>query len=335
MQAMGQDEAWLAGKLEAVVRRAFPGATIASLRRLTGGASLQTWRFDAIVDGAFHRLILRCRPEGVAPLMNAVSLATEAAVIAAAGANGVPVASIRIVLEAADGLGEGFIADFVDGETVPRRILRDAAFATLRDTMVASCGAILARVHALTVDEPLARLTAVEQLDSMEESYRSRTMRNPVFDYAFRWLRERMPAPPAALSLVHGDFRMGNLLVGPDSIRAVLDWELVHLGDPAEDFGWLTVNSWRFGNIDRPVAGLGQVEEILDAYADETGIAMSLERVLYWRALGSLRWGIGAGEMADAFSHGADRSVERGMIGRRISETEVDLLDIVAPRRVA
>lgn len=335
MQAMGQDEAWLAGKLETVVRRTFPGATIASLRRLTGGASLQTWRFDAIADGAVHPLILRWRPEGVAPLMNAVSLATEAAVITAAGANGVPVASIRIVLEAPDGLGEGFIADFVDGETVPRRILRDATFATLRDTMVASCGAILARVHALTVDEPLARLTAVEQLDSMEESYRSRTMRNPVFDYAFRWLRERMPAPPAALSLVHGDFRMGNLLVGPDSIRAVLDWELVHLGDPAEDFGWLTVNSWRFGNIDRPVAGLGQVEEILDVYADETGIAMSIERVLYWRALGSLRWGIGAGEMADAFSQGADRSVERGMIGRRISETEVDLLDIIAPRRVA
>jgi aminoglycoside phosphotransferase (APT) family kinase protein len=67
--------------------------------------------------------------------------------------------------------------------------------------------------------------------------------------------------------LVHGDFRNGNLIGGPDGLRAVLDWELAHLGDPLEDLGWLCVRSWRCGAEPR-VGGFGPVDDQVAAYAD-------------------------------------------------------------------
>ena len=65
---------------------------------------------------------------------------------------------------------------------------------------------------------------------------------------------------------MHGDFRHGNLIIGPDGVRAVLDWELAHTGDPMEDLGWICVNSWRFGEIDKPVGGFGTREELFAGY---------------------------------------------------------------------
>ena len=102
----------------------------------------------------------------------------------------------------------------------------------------------------------------------------------------------------------------------------MLDWELAHLGDPAEDLGWITVNSWRFGVIDKPVGGFGSVEEMLEGYRSAGGEAIEAERVLYWRTLGSLRWGLICRRMAAPGPIGVPLPVERAMIVRRISETE-------------
>ena len=154
-----------------------------------------------------------------------------------------------------------------------------------------------------------------------------------MFDLAFRWLEERAGTMSAEPTLVHGDFRNGNLMVGPDGVRAVLDWELAHRGDPMEDLGWISVNSWRFGEIDRPVGGFGSREELFAGYEAAGGARVDPERVRFWEVLGTLKWGIMCAGMATSFASGADRSIERGTIGRRASETEIDLLRLLAPRR--
>jgi aminoglycoside phosphotransferase (APT) family kinase protein len=321
-----------AQQFAALIERRLGGEAI-DLRRLTGGASLQTWSFDLRHGATVMPLILRRLPPGQAPLMNSVPLATEAAIITEAAEHGVPVANIRLVLDPADGLGEGFVADRVGGLALPTKILREERFADLRQRLASRFGEILARIHripAARVPE-LSVLTATGQLESMERSYLSRPMRSPVFELAFKWLRKRLDRIEGKpLCVIHGDFRLGNIMVDERDVTAVLDWELVHIGDPAEDLGWITVNSWRFGNIGSVVAGVGTLEQLLEGYRSQGGAEIEPERVLFWRALGSLRWGVGCGEMSHAFEQGRDRSIERGMIGRRVSETELDLLDIIA-----
>jgi aminoglycoside phosphotransferase (APT) family kinase protein len=153
-----------------------------------------------------------------------------------------------------------------------------------------------------------------------------------VFDVALRWLRAHAPDEPAQLQLVHGDFRNGNLIVGADGVRAVLDWEVAHLGDPAEDLAWICLPPWRFGEMDRPVGGLGQREEMFRAYEAASGKRVDPGRVRFWEALGSLRWGVGCAGMFEWFDSGRDPSVERAMIARRVSESELDLLRVMAGR---
>ena len=154
---------------------------------------------------------------------------------------------------------------------------------------------------------------------------------NPVFALALRWLQQHRPKDPDSLSLVHGDFRHGNLMIGPDGLVGVLDWELAHLGDPMEDLAWLCVPSWRFGEIENPVGGFGQREALFAAYEAAGGQTVDPARVRFWEVLGTLQWGLMCSGMAEVFRSGADPSVERAMIGRRASEVEIDLLDYLAP----
>jgi aminoglycoside phosphotransferase (APT) family kinase protein len=132
------------------------------------------------------------------------------------------------------------------------------------------------------------------------------------------------------VAIVHGDYRTGNFLEHAGRITAILDWELVHLGDPMEDLGWICVNSWRFGEIDKPVGGFGTREELFAGY-EETGRKVDADRVMFWEVMGTLRWGIMCCGMMQRFRQGPDHSMERAMIGRRSSETEIDLLRLLAP----
>lgn len=304
-----------------------------SLKQLTGGAHQETWAFDAINRANITPLILRRLSDDALSSEGTVTPECEAHLIRCAGECGVPTASVRYILEPRDKLGRGFISTRIEGEALARRVLRDAAFADLRPRLAFQCGAILARIHAMPLNKLPALRTrfAAEQLDELYETYRSFGGGSPVYELAFRWLRARLPAKPSAPRLLHGDFRNGNLIVAPDGVRAVLDWELAHIGDPAQDLGWMTVNSWRFGVIDKAAGGFGSVEQLLEGYRAEGGEAIDTERVLYWRTFGSLRWGLICRSMARSAQAGMPIPLERAMIGRRISETELDLLDILAP----
>lgn len=322
----------LEAPLRAAVRdRLAPDGEIEGLRRLSGGASQETWSFDVRSGQGLDACILRRRPGGRAmdPGSMALPLEVEAELLGLAHAGDVPVPEVRFVLEEGDALGSGYVMQRLRGETLPRRILRDDAFAETRPRLAHQCGEILARLHALPFEggPKLAVAPASVQIEQYRALYDAYDQPHPVFELALRWLGERASEPPRT-TLVHGDFRNGNLLIDPDGVRGVLDWELAHAGDPMEDLGWICVNSWRFGEIDRPVGGFGLREDLFAGYASGGG-AVDPERVRFWEVLGTLKWGIMCLTMVEIFRSGADPSVERAAIGRRASETEVDLLTLL------
>lgn len=331
--AQTADEIALA--LKPLLERRFGAGTEATgVCRLSGGAVQDIWSFD-VTDG-LHRicqLILRRNVPGVKALGGA-DMETEARVIALAAAAGAAVPAVLDVFTPDMGLGSGYLMSHVAGETLPRRILRDEEFASARAKLAYQLGMAAARIHAIEPKQacPLRIGGIAAELEYLRSLYHSLGQRRAVFDWALAWLEDHRPEEVAQLSVVHGDLRNGNIVVGSEGLRAILDWELVHLGDPMEDLGWLCVTSWRFGNIDLPVGGFGTREQLFAGYAEVAGHMPDPARVRYHEVLGTLRWGLGCLMMVRAFVEG-DRTVERAAIGRRASETEIDLLAMLAPLR--
>jgi aminoglycoside phosphotransferase (APT) family kinase protein len=289
---------------------------IENLTRLSGGASRETWSFDAVRGGTTEPLILRRDPPGA----RAGRMPLEARALRAAAAAGVPVPE---VVATVDG---GIVMRRIEGETIPRRILRDEAYAAARPKLAAQCGEILARLHRI---EP-ARIGGLDEQDQVaqyREALDALGEPHPAFELGLRWLERNRP-PRGPTCVVHGDFRNGNLIVGPDGVRAVLDWELVHAGDPMEDLGWLCTRAWRFGEA-LPVGGFGTYEQLIGAYEATSGAPVDRDALRWWEVLGSLKWGVMCIMQASVHLTGAVRSVELAAIGRRVCENEWDVLELL------
>jgi aminoglycoside phosphotransferase (APT) family kinase protein len=321
-----------ASAVREVVRAALPGIDdVVDIRRLSGGASQEIWSLEAVGPGLRRRLILRRQPPGAA-YPDKIPIEIEAALMRVVEAAGVPTPHVVHVLAPADGIGRGFLMEYVEGEGLGHRIVRSEAFAAIRPKLAFQIGGILARMHGVdTALLPgLPRKPAATVVAGIHETYRRFSQPRPVLELAFGWLRARMGTDTAA-ALVHGDFRNGNMIVNPGGVRAVLDWELAHLGDPVSDLGWLCTNSWRYGEIDRPVGGFGRREDMVAGYEAAGGAKVDPAALHYWEVLGTLRWGVMCIEMG-ARAKQSDRPVELSVIGRRASETEIDLLRLLAPR---
>jgi len=318
---------------------------IENLRLLTGGASRQTWSFDAVIKHADSgseklALVLRMDPRTEAGLM---SRETEYRLLSAAHEKRVPVAKVHLMGDESLG-APSFLMERVEGETIARRLLRDDAYAEARKVMTNQLGAILARIHTIPVEQyglealpspAPGRSPAETELDKFESTYRAITPEpHPAFELAFGWLRQHLP-PPAEPTLVHGDYRIGNVIFGPEGVRAILDWELAHIGDPIEDLGWMCVRSWRFGNDGKPAGGIGMREELWRAYEAAGGRPVDREAARWWETFGNLRWGIicigQARRATDAVvnSGSAGSRLELLAIGRRTAETEWELLELM------
>ena len=299
--------------------------TVARLQRLSGGASRETWAFDAVPnDGKAVPLVLqRERPGGMRATGAA---ATEVALLRAAAVAGVPVPSVVADGED-DGLGAPWVVTArVEGETIARRILRDEDLAGARSRLTAQCGTALAAVHRIP-PAAVPGLAAPDPVDQHRTLLDQLGQPHPAFELGLRWLAANRP-PEGPPVVVHGDFRNGNLVVGPDGLRAVLDWELAHLGDPVEDLAWLCLRAWRFGAA-LPVGGFGRREELLAAYEAAGGRPVDPRALLWWEVLGTLRWGVICIVQTTAHCAGLSRSVELAAIGRRVCETEHDLLRLL------
>jgi len=322
-EADARDPAVLSALLAARLTVVFgEPAELRDLRRLTGGASRETWAFTALSRaGGSRRLVLRRDPPGAG---RQEGMAREAAVIAAAGHAGVAVP--RLVDASTDGaiLGAPYlISEHVDGETIARRLLREPRYASARAGMAAELGRTLARIHRIPVGA-VPGLTAADPLEDLRESCDALGEPLPAIEIALRWLARHRP-DEVPETVVHGDFRTGNLIIDPGGLRAVLDWELVHRGDPREDLGWLCVKCWRFGSP-LPAGGFGTVEQLLDGYAEVAGYRPDPEAVRWWQIYGTARWAVGCRGMAERHLSGQTPSVELAAIGRRVCEQEHDLL---------
>lgn len=325
----------LQGQLERVCRRHFgDDASVDSVSRLSAGASSQSWLITvraASLEGP-QKMVLQTSAGGEHyPL--ALDKQTQALVQRAAFVQGVPTPEVLFILDAEDSLGEGFASRWHAGETLGRRIVTDPQYATARSCLIAQCAEALASIHRaeLAALPPLPQRSASAGLRELTLSYRRYGNGVPIFELALRWLEDHLPedCPPA---LVHGDFRVGNFLVDETGLRQVLDWEMAHLGDPLEDLGWMMVNAWRFGVIDRPVGGIGQLDEWCREYSRASGIRADENVVRYWQMFGTVQWGVMCLWFAKQFIDGSVREIERLAIGRRVSEVQLDLMDLIRGR---
>ncbi|HEY6479994.1 MAG TPA: phosphotransferase family protein, partial [Streptosporangiaceae bacterium] len=302
-----------AGELAAALRGILGPVTVEGVTRMTGGASRETWAFDAVgADGARTELVLRRDPPGRPGEPG--SMSREAGAISAARAAGLAVPEVLLCTDQPDLWGSaGLVMRRVPGETIARRILRDDSYRRAREVLASQLGTFAAGLHALPVP---AGLPVTDPVGDLHATYASFGQPSEVFERAFAALAAS-PPPARGPGIVHGDLRLGNLIVGPESLRAVLDWELVHAGNPAEDLGWLCVRAWRFG-AGPAAAGVGTREELLAAYREAGGADISLGELRWWEILGTLRWGVICMTQAWAHLSGAHRSVELAAIGRRV-----------------
>jgi len=289
---------------------------VASMHLLPGGASKEAWA----VESDNERLLVRRAGGGVIH-EGTLSLESEFRVLEAAVEAGVkaprPVAYLGEL-----GGREAFAMEFVDGETIGRRIVRDPP--TGLETQLAE---ELAKIHAIP-PERLPFLHSgdvverfVHELDSVGDPH-------PAIEYGLWWLEENRPDPlPDVVS--HGDFRIGNVAVSDRGLECILDWEFAHLSDPREDVGWPLVRAWRFGADDRHLGGVGEVEPYLDRYAELTGREISEEELTWWEILGNVKWAIGCLTQCRRHLTGLDRSVEYAVLGRMAAEMEYELLDLI------
>lgn len=291
---------------------------VSNLARLSGGANMESWSFDW--GGAGYVLRRAPSPEMMAgrPFGHDV----EAALVRAARAGGVRAPEIVGELAEADALGTGYVMRRVEAEVSPQTILADPP-----PSLITDIARELARIHAIAPREDLAlpHMDTARALADLKARFLSYGGDRPVIALAIRWCEENLP-PPVPPALVHGDFRMGNLMADSAGLAAVLDWEIAHWGDVHEDLAYGCMTVWRFGHIEKPAFGCADLESYFAAYEAESGRTVDRARFRFWLVYRTLWWALGCMQMGEIWRSGVDRSLERAVIGRRTSENELDLL---------
>ncbi|MEO7908679.1 MAG: phosphotransferase family protein [Roseiflexaceae bacterium] len=310
-------------------------AAITAMQPIAGGASRETWAVDAEIGGAHAALVLRM---DLASSMNpdALSRPQEFALLVAAHAGGVLAPCPRWLDADGAALGRPFLLmERIPGESIGPRVMRRPELAAARAHLPAQMAAQLARIHALDLAAlkflprpPANRSPALHALDHTRRMIDAIDLQKPALELGLRWLAQRAPSCQQ-LTLVHGDFRVGNLLIGPDGLNAVIDWEFAHVGDPHEDLAWPCVRDWRFGNTALHVGGVGALAPYLAAYESAASCTVDRNALRWWEIMGNLRWAATCHLQAHRHLSGADPSVELVSLGRRAAEMELEFLTLI------
>ncbi|MEI4506892.1 phosphotransferase family protein [Sphingopyxis sp. CCNWLW253] len=312
--------------LPALMARVVGPGVLSGLTRLSGGANMESFAFEWAGAGGTSGYVLRRAPSADYMADRPFGHVDEAALVMAAFDAGVRAPEVVGVLEPGDGLGTGYVMRRVRAEVSPAKILAGPPPSLLEDL-----GRELARIHRIPLDRVPAAIPLMDTAAALAE-LRSRFLSyggdRPVIALAIRWCEDHLPEPAPPV-LVHGDYRMGNVMVGADGLAAVLDWELAHRGDAHEDlaFGCMTV--WRFGQLDKPAFGVGSLEDYFAAYEAAGGTKVDRGRFRFWLIYRTLWWALGCLQMGQMWRSGADPTVERVVIGRRTAEQELDLVRLL------
>lgn len=231
--------------------------------------------------------------------------------------------------------GPFFVSTRVPGETVPRRVLRLVQKEGIGARLAAQCGEAFARLHAIPVAKAPAGLAhpgpqtvVARALDSLRAQLDSLWQPAPALALGLAWLARTAHEIPPRLSIVHGDFRTGNIIVDASGLRALLDWEATHLGDPMEDLAWIALRTWRFGEDALEIGGFSDRAPFLEAYV-RAGGDFDARAFHWWKVFGTLRWGLGLAKQAIGHMDGSVPSIVMAASGRRVAELEFDLLALL------
>jgi aminoglycoside phosphotransferase (APT) family kinase protein len=252
-----------------------------SVRQFQGGVSNPTFLLTTEGEGGPKRYVMRKKPPGQL-LASAHQVDREFRIMRALASTGVPVPTMRVLCEDDSIIGTAFyVMDFLQG-----RIFTDASLPALspqdRATAYEEFGATLARLHQVDfeavglgdfnrpgdyIDRQLSRFT---------KQYRSaETETIPEMEKLIELLPTRAPGN-RRLTIVHGDYKMGNVMFHPTEPRliGVLDWELCTVGDPLADLAFSAFPWHRTGTgvaVDMTLSGLPTEAEYIDAYCKRTG----------------------------------------------------------------
>lgn len=315
-------------RLRAALRCRFGAAAdIDNVAIATLGASNRTLLFDLVEPKGRRPLVFR-QETYRSPVSPFLPPADQYRILQVVHRHGLPVPEPVFEVEPADELERGFVMTRIAGETLPKKLLTAPQYEGARARFAAQTGEIFARLQAIPVAElPFLAATADSRdpLAAQAARYDSYREYHPAIDVGIRWLERYRPSPRPA-RLVHGDYRVGNLILDTTGIAAVLDWECAHHGSAMEDFGWLCLRSWRYGVIDRPVGGMGPRSELYAAYEANGGERVASDEVRWWEIFGSLRWAIINMMQADGHLRGERRSLPFACCGRNAAMFEYDLL---------
>lgn len=325
---------FIAGNVNASVR-------VTALQPIPGGASRETWALDIEVDSGdlagHHALILRM-DQATSMNPEALERSDEFALLQVAYEAGVRVPRPRWLDATGATLGRPFLLmDRVDGESIGPRVVRRPEFAKARAYLAQQMAEQLACIHAIDpivsdlhfLPRPAEGYSpARHAIDGVRQQLDQLGIRRPALEFGLRWLGQHVPAHEERL-LIHGDFRIGNIIIGSDELHAVIDWEFAHIGDPHEDLAWPCVRDWRFGNDSLRVGGVGNIETYVTAYEALSGRTVDRTVLHYWEVLGNVRWAATCYVQADCHLSGADPSIELASLGRRAAEMELEFLTLI------
>lgn len=312
-------------------------AMIDSMTPLAGGASRDSWLIEARIDGVMNQLVLR-RDLPTQMNENALTRPQEFAVMQAARDAGVKVAPVRYLCDhpAEYGIeGAFFLMDAMPGISIGRKVIHAPELAPAREQLPAQLAAELAKIHTIDpapfefLPRPAAGVSPAGQAVNETFAVLDRLgVQSAPFEFLLRWARQHVPAA-GDMTFVHGDFRIGNMLVDASGLSAVIDWEFAHVGDPHEEIGYLCMRDWRFGADHLHAGGLSHRETFIRAYEAASGRTVDRTTVDWWEIMGNIRWGVICLAQAARHLSGDDPAVELASLGRRSAEMQLEALTLI------
>ncbi len=312
-------------------------ATVDRLEPLAGGASRESWRVDLTLssDSGAETYALFMRRDLLSEMQpDALDRESEFRLLQMAHRAGVAVPLPRWLCCDAQVLERPFfLMDRVEGESIGARVVRRAELADARKRLPEQMAEQLAAIHRIGDVSFLpgpadGETPAAYAIRRLREHAKLIEITNPAYEFAFRWLEANAPKA-GAVGLVHGDYRVGNVILDEDGLLAIVDWEFAHRGDPDEDLAWPCMRDWRFGQDQLTFGGVGMREDFLAAYEAAAGRTVKREAVRYWEILGNVRRAVGCLSQAHRHMHGGDTSVELASLGRRAAEMELEFLGLI------